>query len=174
MISMNKKKNIKLLLAILVLFLIIIFFFFIVFYDRTQSSKQGDFDFNLIFKYGIGELNTYTGTFTKDMNQDPTITTNLTLSRDELNSIHQKMINISFFNYPTNCSGTSLMTPPIRYYFKVDYNNQIKEFWWDEGGSCDGVNEQQLNELIRLITDIIHSKEEFKNLPSPIVPEGRL
>ena len=57
--------------------------------------------FNLIFKYGVrarNELNTFNGTYTKDMVMDPSITVNLSLSKEELDRIYQKMIKIDFFD----------------------------------------------------------------------------
>lgn len=56
--------------------------------------------FNLIFKYGIGmknELNTFEGTYTKDMIMNPSITIDFSLSDEELNKIYKRMIKMDFF-----------------------------------------------------------------------------
>ena len=71
----------------------------------TPPPSQSNF--NLIFQYGVGarnELNTFEGTYTKDMIMDPPITVNLTLSKEELDIIYQKMIEINFFGYPDEFS----------------------------------------------------------------------
>lgn len=46
------------------------------------------------------ELNTFNGNYTKDMVVDPPVTVNLTLSEKEMNTIHDKMAEINFFDYP--------------------------------------------------------------------------
>jgi len=54
-----------------------------------SSSDQPDF--NLIFKYGVtarNELNTFQGTYTKDMISDPSITVDLSLTEEELSRIY--------------------------------------------------------------------------------------
>ena len=63
--------------------------------------------FNLIFRYGVGarnELNTFKGTYTRDMVQDPSITIPLSLTKDDLDKIYQKMVEIDFFSYPDEFS----------------------------------------------------------------------
>ena len=69
-------------------------------------------NFNLIFKYGVGaknELNTFEGTYTKDMVMDPSITVNLSLSKEELDRIYKKIVEINFFGYPDQFS---VFVPP--------------------------------------------------------------
>ena len=134
-------------------------------------------NFNLIFKYGVGawnELNTFEGTYTKDMVVDPSIAVNLSLSNDELGRIYQKMIEIDFLNYPDRFSvfvplGGAVvnMTPHSSYYFRVEYDSKVKELWWNDGIINRDEKAEKLRELIRLIIDIIESKEEYKKLPSP-------
>lgn len=134
-------------------------------------------DFNLIFKYGVGaknELNTFKGTYTRDMILDPSITVKLSLSEEELDSIYQKMVEIDFFEYPDRFSvpippdGMVIMvTPYSSYYFKVKYDFKIKELWWEDEIKNENIEADKLRELIKLIRDIIESKEEYKQLPPP-------
>lgn len=145
-----------------------------------QSTIPSESEFNLIFKYDVGaknELNTFKGTYTKDMVLDPSITVNLSLSKEELHKILQKMIKIDFFNYPDKFS---VFVPPGKvvyrtihyssYYFKVEYDSKIKEIWWKNDIPIM-INEdkkaKKLIELINLIINIIESKEEYKKLPEP-------
>lgn len=134
-------------------------------------------NFNLIFKYGVGaknELNTFEGTYTKDMVIDPSITVDLSLSKEELDRIYQKMIEINFFGYPDEFSvfvppwqSVGIVTPYASYYFKVEYNSKVKELWWEDEITNENEKADKLRELIKLIRDIIESKEEYKKLPPP-------
>lgn len=134
-------------------------------------------EFNLIFEYGVGaknELNTFQGRYTKDMIVDTPITVNLSLSKEELDRIYQKMVEIGFFDYPDKFaisvpSGEIVggVTPYHSYYFKVEYNSKIKELSWEDEITNKDERADRLRELIKLIIDVIESKEEYKKLPSP-------
>ena len=142
-------------------------------FNRTPEESN----FNLIFKYGVGAkniLDTFQGTYTKDMVMDPSITVELSLSEEEMDRIYQKMVEIDFFNYPDKFSVSvppsesfGILTPYPSYYFKVEYNSQIKELWWEDEIHNKDEKADRLRELIKLITDIVESKEEYKKLPSP-------
>ena len=132
-------------------------------------------NFNLIFKYGVtarNALNTFEGTYTKDMIMDPSITVELSLTEEELDKIYQKMLDVDFFNYPDEFSVsvsplglTKMVTPYSSYYFKVEYDSTVKELSWDDEIVKRDEKADRLRELIRLIRDIIESKEEYKQLP---------
>jgi len=134
-------------------------------------------NFNLIFKYGVGaknELNTFEGTYAKDMIMDPPITVNLSLSKEELDRIYQKMIEINFFDYPDQFSvsvspgeSVGMLTPYHSYYFRVEYDSTVKELSWEDEIVNEDKKAEKLRELINLIRDIIESKEEYKQLPPP-------
>lgn len=144
---------------------------------KIVLTTPSESNLNLIFKYGVGaknELNTFNGTYTKDMILDPSITANLSLSNDELDRIYRKMIEIKLFDYPDSFSvsvppgeATGVVTPYSSYYFKVEYDSKVKELWWDDNITNEDEKAERLRELIRLIIDIIESKEEYKKLPSP-------
>ncbi len=150
--------------------------------------------FNFIFKHGIGpepknELNTFKGKYTKDMVSDPSVTTKMVLTEEELDRILQKMKDIDFFNYPDEFSlklapdsPIGLVTPYARYYFKVEYEGNVKELWWadeivwrdkwlrDSKEEIIFENKEEaerLYELISLIRGIIENKPEYKELPEP-------
>lgn len=141
------------------------------------SPKQSDFNF--IFKWGVSfehpnELNTFNGTFTKDMILDPSITTNLVLSQQEIDRIYQKIMEIDLMSYPYTFkvnvppgSPTKGVTPSDRYYFKVNFGSQIKEVSWDDRILNEDAQASKLRSLCQLIINIIQSKEEYKILPTP-------
>jgi len=121
-------------------------------------------------------MNKFEGTYTKDMIMDPSITVELSVTEEELDRIYQKMVEIDFFDYPDRFAvsvppGESfgMVTPYSSYYFKVEYGSEIKELWWEN--EIININENEkadrLRELIKLITDIVESREEYKQLPEP-------
>jgi len=142
--------------------------------DNPAPKKPG---FNLIFKYGVtakNELDTFKGKFTKDMVSDPSITIELSLSEEEKESIYQKMVEIDLFNYPDRFKVnvptgelTGMVTPYSTYYFKVDYDSQVKELWWGDEITNPDQKADKLRELIKLIRNIVESKKEYKKLPEP-------
>jgi hypothetical protein len=141
----------------------------------TQEAVVSDF--NMIFKYGVAaknELNTFSGTYTKDMIMEPSITANMTLSQQELDIISRKMIEIDFIDYPDIFSievapgeAVGQRIPYPSYFFRVEYNSQVKELFWEDKIINESEEADRLRELIRLIIDIIEAKEEYQNLPSP-------
>ena len=141
------------------------------------ASTHKASNFNLIFKYGVGaknELNTFEGTYTKDMIMDPPITVKLYLSQEEVDRIYQKMVEIDFFSYPDKFfvsvppgEVVGMVTPFLSYYFKVEYDSKTKELWWEDEIIKEDEKAEKLRELIKFIRDIIESKEEYKKLPSP-------
>ena len=134
-------------------------------------------DFNLEFKYGITArniLDTFEGTYTKDMVADPPVSIDLSLSEEEKDIIYQKMVEIDFFSYPDDFSvdvstaeRITTFMPYNSYYFKVEYDSQIKELRWDDDITKPDEKADRLRELILLIRNIIESKEEYKELPEP-------
>jgi hypothetical protein len=142
-----------------------------------NAAPPVESNFNLIFRYGVGaknELNTFEGTFTRDMVLDPSITVKLSLSQEELDRIYQKMAEIDFFNYPDEFSVTVpagepavIKTPYSTYYFKVEYDSKIKELWWVDEIHNQNTEADKLRELVSLIINAISATEEFKKLPTP-------
>lgn len=134
-------------------------------------------NFNLIFKYGVGarnELDTFEGTYTKDMVSDPPVKIKMSLSREETDRIYQKMLEIDFFDYPDKFSVTlstgepiGTVTPCSKYYFKVANNSKIKELSWDDCITNKNERADKLRELIKYIENIIKSRTEYKKLPIP-------
>jgi hypothetical protein len=146
--------------------------------EKTTPHNYPGFyesNFNFIFRYGVGaknELNTFNGIYTKDMVADPSITVELSLSEEELDSIYEKMVEIDFFNYPDNFTiivppnkPHGIVTPYSSYYFKVQHDLEIKELWWADEIIYEAIQADKLKELINLIRDIIESKDEYKSLP---------
>lgn len=138
---------------------------------RSENSFQETHQtstFGLIFKYGNNSkniLNTFDNTFTKDMIANPSITTSLKLSDDELNRIHQKINDLNIFQdvKTIKTDDTFIFVTPCDSYDLLVQNQGIKiQLSWD----CDlaGTN-PKLQELSDFVRSIVESKEEYKKLP---------
>jgi hypothetical protein len=146
----------------------------------TSNTIQKDRDFNFILKYGVDArniLNTFEGTYTKDMVVDSSITITFSLSKDELDSIKSEMEEIKIFEYPekfepnenddssSNIGSTYL--PFKTFYFKIRMGEKEKEITWIDYNHSKARKAIKLRILIYRIKDLIESKEEYKKLPPP-------
>lgn len=122
-------------------------------------------DFNLVFKYGVGaknELDTFDGTYTKDLVMDPPVTVDFKLSDDELTGIYEKMTDLEVFEITDTAEEGMFITPCSSYYLKVQQNSVQKELSWD---NCSGEIDSKLQEFTNYVISIIESKDEYKELP---------
>ena len=147
-------------------------------YGITSNLAQNDHGFHFILKYGIGGkniLNTFDGTYTKDMIVEPSFKTKLSLSKEELNTIKNEMEEIKIFGYPEEYSPrendgppsdiVSLNEPHSTYYFKIRIGDKVKEIFWVDSNGSIARKAIKLRSLIRRIQKMIVGKEEYKKLP---------
>ena len=139
-----------------------------------------DSDFNLVFRYGHykveakNELNTFRGSYTRDMVRGSPITVKLCLTREDLDRIYLKMMEIDFFSYPD-----VFHVPPSgevigeashwnTYNLMVQNGTKVKTVRWDSRYLISGNEEyDNLKELASLIWKIIESKPEYQRMPEP-------
>ena len=160
--------TLKTLVPIAVTLAYVVSMLFVGFVWNPLYSPQGDF--NLVFKYGVGaknELNTFRGTYTKDMVIDPSITIRLTLSKQELSQIYQKMVEIEFFSLPESFPDRPNyhVTPSTDYYLKVENASRTKEVGWNTNSQLDSNVEEGLYELVELIRSFVEQKPQYRLLP---------
>jgi hypothetical protein len=140
--------------------------------DTPQKS-----DFNFVFKYGVSggnTLDTFHGTYTRDMILDSAITIDMVLTVEEMDAIYQKMVVIDFFSYPDKFSvdvaeneTKTEVAPYPTYFFRVEYDGKIKELLWHDKYINSDARGDKLKELINFIMGIIESKAEYQALPKP-------
>jgi len=129
-------------------------------------------------KYGIDArniLNTFEGTYTKDMIVDSSITIKLQLTQPELTSISYEMEDIKIFEYPEKFSPRESDGPPSNiqsfaephstYYFKIRIGEKVKELFWDDRNESVAMKAIKLRSLIRRIQTMIEGKEDYRKLP---------
>ena len=129
-------------------------------------------DFNFIFNFGVGaknQLDTVKGQYTRDMISEPSITAELKLTEEEMNSIYSKMKKLDILNYPDKFTPKSRMcaTPFDTYSMKIIINGKEKNIYWEDENVSKTKGAVQLRDLFTEIYKIIMDKEEFKKLPKP-------
>ena len=144
--------------------------------DGASECNSEDNPINFVFRYGVTAnniLNTFDCTYQKDMVLDPPLTTDLALTRDELDSISAEMRSIGFFTYPDTFAidpqsdTIGFVTPSLKYYFLVETDSIHKELYWDDSICNPDTSADKLRQLNDHIITIITSKEEYQLLPEP-------
>ena len=164
----------KILALLLITFFIVLVGSFL-YYEKIQSDmvkSENVSDFELLFKYGVGaknELDTFNGTYTKDMVIDPSITINLTLLVEEKWQIMNKMYSIDFFNLPNSFPINPHMwkTPQTDYFLKVQNGTQTNEVYWNDNSILEDSIEKNLDQLVIYLIEIIENKAVYKAIPTP-------
>lgn len=144
----------------------------------AYRTPCADSDFNLILRYGVGaknELNTLKGTYTKDMVNRPSITTRLCLTREELDAIYLKALEIDLYNFPRRMYSPpeggviGRVTPYCTYYLEVRNGTANKILRWNNQHTTTTEHEKydDIMDLVHTIIEIIESHPEYQKLPEP-------
>jgi hypothetical protein len=139
----------------------------------VRDHKRG---FNILVRYGFGggrnELNTFQGTFTKDLILDCVTTIPLQLSNEDLSAIEERLADIRFFDYPedfipppANPHALKLVEPHETYFFIVQVGSRTKVVSWEDSDWSGHPRAVALREAVKFIRSIIESKAEYKGLP---------
>ena len=135
---------------------------------------------NIIFRFGSShgkhpnELDTFKGTFIKDMvNRDPA-STKLDLTQEEMDTIHRMMVEIDFSSYPKSFHPTiegdimGTTTPFTAYYLEYHDESGAKAVYWTTQYTApEDTRYQNLKELAHLIIATIQAKPEYQEMPEP-------
>jgi hypothetical protein len=91
-----------------------------------------------------------------------------------MDSIYQKMVEIDFSSYPDEFEVdvpedelVGIITPHSTYIFEVEDKSGTKELNWEDKITNTDEKADKLRELIDLIINIIESKAEYQDLPTP-------
>ncbi|MDW0118251.1 hypothetical protein QTL97_15060 [Sporosarcina thermotolerans] len=137
-------------------------------FEPMPNSIPDDFGFSL--QFGItkkNEINTFNGTFTKDLITAGTVTTDLTLTEEEMVSIYEMMKDVKF-------AGTKHLIPTVidcaiepygEDEWEVLVNGEIIRHSVSEAYCKPTDDAKQLIELRDYIFDLIQSKNSYKELP---------
>ncbi|WP_053070498.1 hypothetical protein [Alkalihalobacillus pseudalcaliphilus] len=144
--------------------------------SQDEQSEQGmpaekpdDFDFSL--KYGMGlnmnELNTYENTYTKDLIEDGTATTELFLTEEEIAYIYEQFRQLGVKDLPHDRATGKYITcmePHSTYVLKMTVAEEEFRLKWDT--ACETPAKIAWEKFVNnLESTIIFVKEEYQQLP---------
>lgn len=127
-------------------------------------------DFNFSIQFGIGkknEINTFDGTFTKDLISAGTVTTDIPFSEEEMDLIYEKMKGINILESKQLIPETidCAVEPAGEDEWKVLINGETIRHSVSEA-YCEPTDDaKQLLELRDTILDLIKEKDSYKELP---------
>ena len=131
-------------------------------YDSTKNP------INIVFRYGVqgkNELDTFNGTFAKDLVIDGTATGRLYLSKQDLLQIQVKLTEIGFFEYPDTFPSQGIVTPRGDGYLKVANGSIVKEVSWYSDSDYEDSRVKSLHDTAVFLMDLIESKPAYKAFP---------
>ncbi|MCG7343421.1 membrane lipoprotein lipid attachment site-containing protein [Sporosarcina sp. ACRSL] len=135
--------------------------------EVLRKEKPNDFAFSL--KYGVralNELNTYDNTYTKDLVEDGTETTDMVLSNEEIEVIYEKFRSADVLSLPEEKGGPPCTAPYYRYELSMTVDGEEYYLKWDTSCESKALNrwERTMNFINR---EIIYPKDEYQSLPEP-------
>ncbi|MDQ0116271.1 hypothetical protein [Paenibacillus harenae] len=120
-----------------------------------------------MMKYGVmykNELNTHENTFTKDLVMNGVVTTDLTLSEQQMNDIQNLMEQMDIETYRGTNEG-NIMEPSSGYQFDIQWKGKPLLVDW-RGVFGDDKKAEQMRKLTQLIIGMIESNDAYKKLPA--------
>lgn len=140
---------------------------------ETKTPMVASAPFNVVFKWGSGaknELNTYNSSITKDLVINGTVTTTLVLSKEELDGLQQKIIEMNLFDYPDSFPDSTIrrMTPQGDYYIEVQNGNVTKQVSWNSNSEVPSSMQEDLDTLREYITTLVKQTPEYQALPEAV------
>lgn len=138
--------------------------------DQGVEPPKPDEQFvKLLFRYGFGDtLDTFHGTYTKDLILDGSITVPFWLTKAEQESVLAKLEQADFFNLPDAIpafKGVVVQPDPGTQLLRVQTEERLKTVVWFS--PIDQKSEVGLRtvQLFNSIKAIIQAKPEYKELP---------
>lgn len=138
--------------------------------DRGVESPKPDEQFvKLLFRYGFGDtLDTFKGTYTKDLILDGSITVPFWLTKAEQDSVLTQLEQADFFNLPDtipSLQGVVVQPDPGLQLLRVQLEGRIKTVVWFSPIDQELKAGQRILRLFKSIETIIQAKPEYKTLP---------
>ena len=127
-------------------------------------------------QYGfVDELNTFEGTFTKDLVMDGSITVEFWLSKEDQESIKELAEKLSFFSIPDTIPaipGVGMDPDPSPDMLRIKSEDKDNTVVWSYPKDPANTNIEKLIELSEHIMSIVKESDTYKSLPE--VRGGRL
>jgi hypothetical protein len=139
-------------------------------YGCNNNINAPDFKtIDIRFRYGFNnELNTFEGTYQKDLIMDGTAVTDFSFTTAEQESILAKLQANDFFELPDTVKAMPMIAfepnPGIQF-LRVKHGDKDKTVSWYYPLPQDNTNSRYINNLVTFMIEIIESKPEYKALP---------
>jgi hypothetical protein len=145
---------------------------------ESTTLGQMPSDFNFALDYGIGGKNnvdTYNGTFTKDLVINGTETIQFVIPADKMQEIYTAFMEYKIPDLPDNINAhVSIeeemlhIIPANNYAFSYTCNNETRTIICDDGGpwNTSGPSElrDRLVDFVDFVREYIHGTEEYQNM----------
>lgn len=135
---------------------------------KISAAAKPHFDFLYSTDWGT-RVSTYDSTLTKDLILDPDTTIQFVLTKAELDTVFNKLMDIRFFDRSLPGEGWSgncvKYLPSPMTTIQATVGTDTRRISWR--GQCEGKFGQGLYELATLIDRMIRRQPQFKALPEP-------
>ena len=178
MYSSTFKRKVIVIFSGIILFGIVFSAFFFVAQNNTSKDISAmndypeDFNFCLNFNtYGKEQIDTYKGTFTKDLVLDGTKTIDFDIPHSIKKDIYNMMLEINITSFPDSLKVDGMfVTPSCNYNLTTTINGEDKSIIWEDGfptSMTESLPKENYKflELVKFISDYIYSTDEYKNMP---------
>ena len=140
--------------------------------ENDAMTNIADFNFRLNFNtYGRDQIDTYNGTFTKDLILDGTKTIDSKLPDEIKNEIYKLMTEIDIMSFPDMLTVEGMaVTPSCNYELTITMDGKTKTIVWNDGfypsmnAKLPKVNTDFLR-VVTMVSDYIYSTDAYKNMP---------
>ncbi len=137
-----------------------------------QGEQSDGFNFQLNFNtLGRYQIDTYKGTFTKDLVMDGIKTIEFKIPDNVKKDIYNHMMDIDIMSFPDTLKVEGMgVKPSCDYKLTVTIKGKTKTIVWKEGLYPDMTtnlpnNNADFLKLVKYISDYIYSTDEYKNMP---------
>lgn len=127
-------------------------------------------DFAFVLRYGVmakNVLDTGKGTFTHDMIMDPSITTDLALTPEEMAEVYERLRDIDFWAYSATLPNEVGVMPSTRYELYVRGEGLVHAVGADDIHYASSLRAVALWKLVERVKEMIEAKDAYKALPEP-------
>lgn len=139
---------------------------------NIMNDYPNDFNFRLNYNiYGKYQIDTYEGTFTKDLIEDGIKTIDFAIPYSTKKDIYKIMMDINIMSFPENLKIDGIdITPPCDYNLTVTINGKTKNIIWEKGfheQMTDNLPEDNVKflRLVKYISDYIYNTDEYREMP---------
>jgi hypothetical protein len=135
----------------------------------TQAPRDPYRDFGFRFAYGLCTsevLDTFKGTFTREMKPAPDLSVPVTLEAESLTAIHRAIADARFFVYPSEFRpGVPNFAPGYHYRLTVQDAGRRHSVVWHDNARPSTPEADRLRQLFTTMRQVISAHPKVQQLP---------